>query len=64
MGIEGLHTINDNGNDQIQDHKNHDENVDVVPKIGTDSVVKPNLLQNVTVEQKKIKLARYEKLHP
>ena len=43
-GIEGLQTVDDDSNDEIENHKDHDENIDVVPKVGTDSVVKPNLM--------------------
>jgi hypothetical protein len=45
-----LRTVDDHSNDKIENHKNHDENINIVPKVGTDSVVKPYLRQNIKME--------------
>lgn len=45
-----LRTVHNYSDDEIKNHKNHDEDIDIVPKVSTDSVQQPYLRTNVTMK--------------
>ena len=40
-----MRTIDDYSADEIENHKDHDKNIDIVPQVCANSVIKPNLKQ-------------------
>ena len=49
-GSRVMRTIDDYSDDEIENHKDHDKNIDIVPKVCANSVIQPNLKQKVTME--------------
>ena len=45
-----MRTVDDYSDDEIENHKDHDKNIDIVPKVCANSVIQPNLKQKVTME--------------
>ena len=59
-----LRTVDNDGDNEIKNHKYHDEDVDVVPKVSTDSVEEPYLKTNVTICYREVNNVRTKgKLH-